>query len=64
MKRQLVLIEGDLPRSEAGVPPEERRSASWKLDERTRRLGLAGVASARETLRRAAAEPRSDHPAA
>ncbi|MBK9179069.1 MAG: hypothetical protein IPM45_05750 [Acidimicrobiales bacterium] len=64
MKRQLVLIEGDLPLSEAGVPPDGHRSASWKLDERTRRLGLAGVASARQMLRRAEAERQSDHPAA
>jgi hypothetical protein len=33
--------------------------SSWRLDEPTRQLGLRGVASAREALRRAAASGRS-----
>jgi hypothetical protein len=54
MERQLVLLEQ--PR------------VDWRLDERTRELGLEGVRKARlalsEAARRAAAEPGTQSPAA
>jgi hypothetical protein len=47
---QLRLIEGE-------------RRPDWALDEKTRRIGRAGVAAAREALRRARPpEPKSVEP--
>lgn len=48
MERQLVLLEG--PRTE------------WRLDERTREVGLEGVRKARAALRDAARRAVEQHP--
>jgi hypothetical protein len=34
-------------------PTKKQRQRDWSLDEKTRRVGRAGVEAARETLRRA-----------
>jgi len=46
------------------LPGGERRRGDWVLDERTRRLGRHGVATARETLRRAQPPEPVQSPAA
>jgi hypothetical protein len=50
MTRQLRLLD----------PPE----AEWKLDDETRRIGLAGVAEARKALASSRPEARPDESAA
>ena len=49
MKTQLTLLD------------DNRRV--WKLDQRTREIGRKGIADAREALRKATAEHRSDRAA-
>ena len=61
MERQLTLLEesetfrgthgGDAGASPAG---QEQVAGSWRIDERTREVGLAGIAAVRAALRRSA----------
>jgi len=75
MSTQLRLVEPPEPaprrgrrptRARIGEAPRARRvhwAADWRLDERTRRTGRAGVAAARQALERAR-RPEADLPRA
>jgi hypothetical protein len=64
MSTQLHLVEGPAVegpavgptrpgRPETGATASRRRHDQWRIDARTRRIGRAGVAAAREALERA-----------
>ncbi|MCU0275141.1 MAG: hypothetical protein MUE34_18105 [Acidimicrobiales bacterium] len=68
MTTQLTLVHLPRPSRTTPAPVEAAAPASpWRLDERTRAVGRAGIAQARAVLaeaRRPAEVPGSDEPAA
>lgn len=68
MTTQLTLVHLPRPRRTPPAPVEAAvPTAPWRLDERTRAVGRAGIAQARAVLaeaRRPADLPGSDEPAA